>query len=93
MYRLTIRHHAIKALQRMSARDARRVRDALDKLAQDPDRRDIDVARLQGSPGFRLRTGGLARHLRSRDEMKGRVNSHVLRIGPRGDVYNPRRMT
>ncbi len=84
MYRLTIRHHAIKALQRMSARDARRVRDALDKLAQDPDRRDIDVARLQGRPGFRLRTGGW-RVIFERAERTHEIN--VLRIGPRGDVY------
>ena len=84
MYRLTIRHHAIKALQRMPAREARRVRDALDKLAQDPDRRDIDVARLQGRPGFRLRTGGW-RVIFERDERTREIT--VLRIGPRGDVY------
>ena len=84
MYRLTIRHHAIKALQRMSARDTRCVRSELGKLVQDPDRRDIDVARLQGRPGFRLRTGGW-RVIFERDERTYEIN--VLRIGPRGDVY------
>ena len=84
MYRLTIRHYAIKALQRMPVREARRVRGALDKLAQDPDRRDIDVARLQGRPGFRLRAGGW-RVIFERIERTREIN--VLRIGPRGDVY------
>ena len=38
MYRLTIRKQAIKTLQRMRVRDARRVRGELDKLAQNPAR-------------------------------------------------------
>ena len=36
MCRLTIGKQAIKTLQRMRARDARRVRGELDKLAQNP---------------------------------------------------------
>ena len=84
MYRLTIRKQAIKALQRMPGRDARLVRDELEKLAQDPLRRDVDVTRLQSRPGFRLRVGGW-RVIFERDENVREIN--VLRIGPRGDVY------
>ena len=87
MYRLTIRKQAIKALQRMPAWDARRVRDELERLAQDPDRRDIDVTRLQGRPGFRLRAGGW-RVVFMRDDKTREIN--VLRIAPRGDVYRRR---
>ena len=90
MYRLTIRKQAIKALQRMSVRDARRVRDELERLAQDPDRRDIDVRRLQGRPGFRLRAGGW-RVIFTRDEKTREIN--VLRIGSRGDIYRSGRAT
>ena len=43
MYRLTIRKQAIKTLQRMRARDVRRVRGELHKVAQNPGRRDIDL--------------------------------------------------
>lgn len=84
MYRLTIRKQAIKALRRMSAGDARRIRGELEKLAQDPSRRDIDVARLRGRPGHRLRAGGW-RVVFERNEDAREID--VLRIGPRGDVY------
>lgn len=84
MYCLAIRKQAIKALQRMPVRDARRVRDELEKLAQDPDRQDLDVMRLQGRPGLRLRVGSW-RVIFQRDEETREIN--VLRIGPRGDIY------
>ena len=84
MYRLTIRKQAIKVLRRMRARDARRVRGELDKLAQNPGGRDIDVTPLRARPGFRLR-GGPWRVIFERDEEVRKID--VLRIGPRGDVY------
>ena len=84
MYRLTIRKQAIKALRRMRARDARRVRGELDKLAQNPGGRDIDVTPLRARPGFRLRVGPW-RVIFERVEEVRKID--VLRIGPRGDVY------
>ena len=84
MYRLTIRKQAIKTLQRMRVRDARRVRGELDKLAQNPAGRDIDIMPLRGRPGFRLRVGTW-RVIFERDEEAQTID--VLRIGPRGDVY------
>ena len=84
MYRLTIRKQAIKALRKMRARDARRVRCELDKLAQNPGGRDIDVTPLRARPGFRLRVGPW-RVIFERDEEARKID--VLRIGPRGDVY------
>ena len=84
MYRVVIRKQAIKALKGMGSPEARRVRAGLDKLAQDPDRRDIDVMPLRGRPGFRLRIGGW-RVIFDRHEEAREID--VLRIGPRGDVY------
>ena len=84
MYRLTIRKQAIKTLQRMRDRDTSRVRDELDKLAQNPDRQDIDVTPLRGRPGFRLRVGTW-RVIFERAEETRKID--VLRIAPRGDVY------
>ena len=84
MYRAVIRRQAIKTLKGMRNPDARRVRAGLDKLARDPDRRDIDVASLRGRPGFRLRLGGW-RVIFERHEEAREID--VLRIGPRGDVY------
>ena len=84
MYQLLIRKHAIKILQRMQARDAKRIRNALDELAEGPGRRDSDVKPLRGRPGFRMRIGDY-RVIFERDD-KGRT-IEVLAIGPRGDVY------
>lgn len=84
MYRVVIRKQAIKALRSMGSPEARRVRAGLDKLAQDPDRRDIDAMPLRGRPGFRLRIGGW-RVIFDRHEEAREID--VLRIGPRGDVY------
>ena len=84
MYRLTIRKQAIKTLQRMRVRDARRVRGELEKLAQNPGARDIDITLLRSRPGFRLRVGPW-RVIFERDEEARIID--VLRTGPRGDVY------
>ena len=84
MYRLTIRKQAIKALQRMRSRDASRVRGELDKLAQNPGGKDIDVTPLRGRSGFRLRVGTW-RVIFERDEAARKID--VLSIGSRGDVY------
>ena len=84
MYRLIIRKQAIKALQGMSTRDSDRIRQLLDRLAKEPERRDIDVKPLRGNRGFRLRTGDY-RVIFDRDDQTQVIE--ILRIGPRGDVY------
>ena len=84
MHRLTIKRHAIKVLLKMPGQDSRRIRGDLEKLAEEPDRRDIDVARLRGRPGFRLRVGDW-RVIYERDDEAREIR--ILRIGPRSDVY------
>ena len=84
MHQLVIRGKAIKALQKTPARVTKRIRDALDALAQDPDRQDSDVKPLRGRPGYRMRVGSL-RVIFERDD-EARV-IEVLHIGPREDVY------
>lgn len=84
MYRLIIRKQAIKALQGMSVRDSSRIRQLLDRLAEDPERRDIDVKPLRGGRGFRIRAGD-HRVIFDRDDEIQVIE--ILRIGPRGDVY------
>ena len=84
LYELTIRKQAIKALQMMSRQQAQRIRRALDKLAKDAGRRDIDVTTLKGRPGFRLRVGSLRIIFERNDETRV---IDVLRIAPRGQAY------
>ena len=84
MYRLTIRKQAIKAMLKMPGRDARYVRGELEKLARDPNRSDIDVARLRGRSGFRVRAGNWRVIFKEDEEIR---EISVLRIGARDDVY------
>ena len=84
MYRLTLRRQAIKALRRMPRQDAGRIRGELDKLATAPDREDLDIVRLKGRSGYRIRVGGVRLLFERGDE--ARVID-VLRIAPRGGVY------
>ena len=84
MYRIVVRKQGIKTLRGMGGPEARRVRAGLDKLAHDPDRRDLDVMPLRGRPGYRLRIGGWRVIFDRHDEAR---EIDVLRIGPRGDVY------
>ena len=84
MYRVKMRNKALKTLAKMSGGDRRRVLGRLERLAEDPDRRDVDVAPLRGYPGFRLRVGGW-RVVFSRDDAAREIS--VLQIRPRGDAY------
>ncbi|MXZ19667.1 MAG: type II toxin-antitoxin system RelE/ParE family toxin [Caldilineaceae bacterium SB0665_bin_25] len=68
----------------MPRQSAQRVRRALDKLSEDPDRRDVDIAPLEGRPGFRLRVGGYRVILERDDEAR---TIDVLRVAPRGQAY------
>lgn len=83
-YGITLSKQALKYLRKMRAADARRVRSALDRVAADPERRDLDLKPLQGRPAFRLRVGDW-RIIFSRDDAI-RVLA-IERIGARGDVY------
>ncbi len=83
-YELTIRKQPIKTLQKMPRRNAKRIRHAIDKLADNPDRRDVDIASLRGRPGYRLRVGGI-RIIFARDDDKQVID--VLRIAPRSHAY------
>ena len=84
LYQFTLKRQAIRALQRMPRQQAQRIRRQLDKLAEDPNRQELDIAPLTGRPGFRLRVGDL-RIIFERDDAALAID--VLRIAPRGQVY------
>ena len=84
MYELRMGRHAIGALRKMPRPYIRNIRRELDKLAENPERRDIDVAKLRGRPGYRLRVGDY-RIIFERDN-KARIID-VLRIASRGQAY------
>jgi mRNA interferase RelE/StbE len=84
MYRIEYKRPARKALQRMPADTAARFLRAFETLAEDAERRDLDVSPLQGRPGFRLRIGRW-RALYTIEQ--SRLLILVMTIGARGDVY------
>lgn len=79
---ITYSAQARKTLRKMQPKIAVRLLDGMAKLAEDPERTDLDVKKLAGREGFRLRVGDW-RVIYTND---GLVLS-VERIGPRGDVY------
>ncbi|WP_435102293.1 type II toxin-antitoxin system RelE family toxin [Arhodomonas sp. AD133] len=84
MHKITYKKSAIKGLRKMPAKQQRQLREALERLAQDPQRTDLDTRKLRGRSGFRLRVGGWRAIYRVED---GELVILVLDIGPRGDVY------
>ena len=84
IYELRFARQPIRYLRRLAGRDAKRIRSALDRLAADPDRTDMDIKPLTGRPGFRVRVGDYRMIYERRDEIKVLA---IERIAPRGDVY------
>ena len=84
MYKVAYKSQAMKALKRVQPKRAKSIHSAIMKLAEDPDRTDMNVKPLSGRDGFRLRVGDY-RILYDRDD-EIRILS-IEKIGPRGDVY------
>ena len=74
---------AVKALRRLPADLAARIRDKIEQYAADPASQANNITRLQGRSGFRLRVGDW-RVLFDED---GTVIT-VFKVGPRGGVYD-----
>lgn len=69
----------------MPRRDAQRIRHELKKMAENTERRDMDIKTLQGRPAFRLRVGDM-RIIFEQDDQARVID--VLRVAPRGQAYN-----
>ena len=82
MFQVTYAAQARKVLRKMQPQMAQRIWDAIGKLAEDPDRTDLDIKKLVGREGFRLRVGDW-RVIYTKD---GQILA-IERIAPRGGVY------
>lgn len=92
MYRLTIRKGAQKTIARQSRPVREQMTSEIDRLETDPDDPMLGVERLVGGPEGRLRFKGPAHRFRAifvRDDVERTLD--VRTIGPRGEVYQPRR--
>jgi mRNA interferase RelE/StbE len=84
MYRLRFGRDAEKALARMPRNQARRIQAGIDRLANDPRAPNLDVRRLRGQQGHRLRIGDW-RVIYEIDSEGGTIV--IVRIRPRGGAY------
>jgi mRNA interferase RelE/StbE len=84
MYRVRFGRDAEKVLARLPRDQARRIRTGIERLAQDPWAPNLDVKRLKGQRGCRLRIGEW-RVIYEIDPEEGSIA--VVRIRPRGGAY------
>ena len=84
MLSLQYKKPALKALRKMPATTARRIREELRLIAAGPVDYRGDWKPLQGSSFWRLRVGGWRAICEIRDQ---ELVLLVLKIGSRGDVY------
>ncbi len=75
---------AARVLGKMPAQLRKRILDALKAIAEDPFANHVNVRKLQGRNGYRLRVGGWRVLYQLQDE---EIVLIVVRIAPRGDVY------
>ncbi|MDD5094812.1 MAG: type II toxin-antitoxin system RelE/ParE family toxin [Dehalococcoidia bacterium] len=84
MHEIVFTKQADKALRMMPAATAQRIREKLDRIAEDPHATHKNATRLQKTPAFRLRIGDW-RVIYEIDGHELRIL--VLKIGPRGGAY------
>ncbi len=83
MYSIEYTKNAVKALAAMPRNVRETVKKKVEALARDPFGA-ANVKQLVGEPGYRLRVGDWRVIY---DVDSGRLVVHVLKIGPRGGVY------
>ena len=57
MYLITLSRHAVRSPKRIDEGHRQAIRDRIDALARDPRAPELDVRKLSGRTGYRLRVG------------------------------------
>lgn len=83
MKNVTYKPAALKVLRRMPRNEAERIRSKVRQYADDPTSQANNVKALKGREGIRLRVGDWRVIMDDQGEVLD-----VLRIGPRGGVYD-----
>lgn len=83
-YTIIVRQQARKKLASLSRPDRQRIADKINQLGYNPDDPELDIKKLEGEPGWRLRVGGWRVIFDRQDAV--RIIA-IERIKPRGDAY------
>lgn len=84
MYNIIIRRQAQKKLKALAASTRAKIAGQIKIMGLDPDDERLDIKKLKGKSGFRLRIGQWRVIFEKDDAVK--IIS-IERIGARGDVY------
>ena len=84
MYQLKYRRQAKNYLARLPFKIKSKIVDKLHEIQKNPDDPALDVDKLKGESGYRLRVGQY-RIIYTRYE--DQLTIEVVRIRPRGDIY------
>jgi len=82
-YRIEYENKAFKALMKIHEKDRAFIRNAIDRLADDPMRKS-NVKKLLNRPGYRLRVGNFRVLFEIDSEIK---NILIISVGHRKKVY------
>lgn len=83
MLQVVYAREARKALRKIPARIRQRILEKIDLIAENPSRTDLDIKPLKGVAASRLRVGQY-RVIYTEDG----IILDVIKIGPRGDIYD-----
>ena len=83
MYKITYRKTAAKALLKLPIKVAEQFRQAFELLAIDHDSL-LDIKKLEGREGFRLRIGSYRAIYRKLNDL---MIIEIIKVGSRGDIY------
>lgn len=83
MYQVIYRKTATKALLKLPLRVAEQFKEAFEQMAIN-DEDGLDIKKLEGREGFRLRIGGYRAIYRKLNDV---LMIEVLKVGSWGDVY------
>ena len=84
MYQLKYRRQARNYLARLPFKIKSKIVDKLHEIKENPDNPNLDIDKLKGELGYRLRVGQYRIiYTRHRDQLI----IEVIKIRPRGDIY------
>jgi mRNA interferase RelE/StbE len=84
-YKIIFSTAASRSLIKLTANLRNRIKEKLEALAGNPFAPNNNLKKLKGEPGYRLRVGDW-RVIYELDN--GRLIVFVVKIGPRGDIYD-----